>query len=365
MERTGAAKRIFISDCEGPITRNNIAAEMMAHFVPSGSRVFEVISKYDEALANLQKDRDYAAGNTHKLVLPFLMAYDVDNQVMEEFCASHLVLHLGSKTTLDHVRDISRAFIVSTTYEHYIRAFCKQTGFPLENTYCTKLNLEDIKINNKEKLKLKSFAWEIAGMPIIKIPSNATSLHDLTKKEHETVKQLDKIFWKEISGMHCKKIFSDVTIAAGNEKEQIVREITATFSAPMEDVMYVGDSRADAKALRLVRDGGGFAVSMNGNADAIRSAQVAVLSANGLAVPVLADIFLRLGKAEALNVVGNWDRDALWRSAAYPPILDLLFEAYPKTLPKAKIISEWNREQLIKESNEFRKAQNELATQPH
>ena len=202
-------------------------------------------------------------------------------------------------------------------------------------------------------------------MPIIKIPPKATSLQDLTKKEHDTVRRLNKIFWKEISGMHCKKIFSDVTIAGGNEKASIVQEIADTYSAPMEDVMYIGDSKTDAQALRLVRDGDGMAVSMNGEAPAVRSAEVVVLSGNSLVISVLADIFLRLGKAEALNVVGNWDRDALWRSAAYPPLLDQLFEIYPKTLPKAKIISEWNMESLVKESNEFRRLQNEAAAEPH
>jgi energy-converting hydrogenase A subunit R len=348
-------KRIFVTDCEGPITRNDIALELTSHFVPEGDRVFSVLSKYDEVLANLEKGRNYAAGNTLKLVLPFLKAFDVNNRVMEEFSAANLVLLKGSKETLSDVRKISETFVVSTSYEHYIRAFCRAVSFPLENTYCTKLNLDEFEVTAKEKTKLRNFAWEIAGMPIINVPSNATSLHDLSSKEQETVKKLDKIFWKEISGMHCKGIFSDVGVLGAIEKAKAVREIVSMFSASAADVMYVGDSITDAQALNLVRAGGGLAVSINGDPFAVGSAEVAVLSDNSVAISILADLFLRLGKADALNGAGNWDRDFLWRSTVNPLLLDRLFGLFPKRLPKVQIVSEWNKESLAKESSEFRK----------
>ena len=44
--------RIFISDCEGPISKNDNAFELAAHFVPKGDRFFELVSKYDDILAD-------------------------------------------------------------------------------------------------------------------------------------------------------------------------------------------------------------------------------------------------------------------------------------------------------------------------
>ena len=306
-------------------------------------------------LSGVGKRQGYVAGSTLKLVLPFLMAFDVTNGVMEEFSAANLVLLSGSKATMSDVRKVSEAFIVSTSYEHYIRALCREFGFPLENTYCTKVNLAAYEMTAKEKLKLRSFAWEIAGMPMINIPSNARSLHDLSSKDQSTVKRLGKIFWKEIAGMHCKRIFSDVAIVGGVEKANVVRDVAGMLSSPMEDVMYVGDSITDVEAFRLVRAGGGLAVSINGDGDAVSNAEVAVLSGNSVVISILADIFLRFGKAEALNVVGNWDRDFLWRSFVDPPLLDRLFALYPESLPRVRIISEWNLESLAYESHQYRK----------
>ena len=43
-------KNIFISDCEGPISKNDNAFELTAHFIPEGDKLFTNISKYDDVL---------------------------------------------------------------------------------------------------------------------------------------------------------------------------------------------------------------------------------------------------------------------------------------------------------------------------
>jgi energy-converting hydrogenase A subunit R len=294
-------------------------------------------------------------GNTSKLVLPFLLAYDANNQSVGEFCADNLVLLKDCKETLSYAQSISEAFIVGTSYEHYVRALCKEIGFPLENTYCTKVNLDKFKLTEKEKSKIKSYAWEISGMPPINTPANAKSLKDLSSRDHTTVKRLDKIFWDEIAGTNCRKVFSDVNIAGWAEKILAIQEIVSTYSSPLKDVMYVCDDATDVEAAKLVRTGGGLTVSINGDGAAVRTAEVAVLSDNSRAISVLADIFLRFGRAEALNAAGNFDRDFLWRSPANPVLLDHLFELYPMAWPKVYVISEWNMESIVDESNQFRK----------
>ena len=109
-------KRVFISDCEGPISKNDNAFEAAARFVPNGDKLFTLISKYDDVLADVLKKPGYNAGDTLKLILPFLKAYDVTDACLKEFSAENLVLIAGSKNTLKHVRRLSDAFIVSTSY---------------------------------------------------------------------------------------------------------------------------------------------------------------------------------------------------------------------------------------------------------
>ena len=67
------AKRrtVFVSDCEGPITKNDNAAELAEAFIPKGHIFFSKISLYDDYLAEVVHRPGYKAGDTLRLILPF------------------------------------------------------------------------------------------------------------------------------------------------------------------------------------------------------------------------------------------------------------------------------------------------------
>ncbi|MFB3888422.1 MAG: HAD hydrolase family protein [Candidatus Bathyarchaeia archaeon] len=348
-------KPIFISDCEGPISKNDNAFELTAHFMPDGDKVFALVSKYDDVLADVVKKPGYSAGSTLKLILPFLRAFDVNDRLMEEFSAANLTLIQGSKETLRHIRGVAEAFIVSTSYEHYIKALCRAVGFPFENTYCTRVSLNDCRVTAKEKAKLKATAKELAKTPLITIPSRAKSLRDLSSADQATVKRLDEIFWTEIAAMPCGRVYSEVTTVGGEQKAEAIRDAAAKLRASLADVMYVGDSITDVEAFRLVRDSGGLAVSFNGNGYAVRCAEVAVMAHNSTVTAVLADVFCRRGKQAALQLVKNWNLKSLQSSGVDAGLLERFCEAYPSGLPKVQIVTPENMESLSRESSDFRK----------
>jgi energy-converting hydrogenase A subunit R len=349
-------KRVFISDCEGPISKNDNAYEITAQFVPDGDKLFTLISKYDDVVADVLKKPGYSAGSTLKLILPFLKAYGVTDKQMEEFSAQNLILIANSKDTLQHVSAVASAFIVSTSYEHYIKALCKALDFPYGNTYCTKLNLDKYAVAEPEKMRLKALAKEIAQMPIIAIPPKAKTIEDFSASDQETLGRLDMIFWSEIAGMDSGRIFSEVTTVGGRQKAASIEDAVARLNVRLEDVMYVGDSITDVEAFQLVRENGGLTVSFNGNNYAVGNADVAVLAENSIVTAVIADVFCRQGKQAALNLVENWNLQALERSGVVSlALLDHLFTLHPQTLPKAKIVTAENMEPLAKESSEFRK----------
>ena len=349
-------KRIFISDCEGPISKNDNAFEMTTHFVPNGDKLFTIISKYDDVLADVFKKPSYSAGSTLKLILPFLKAYDVTDGQMEEFSAQNLILIANSKDTLQHVRAVANAFIVSTSYEHYIKALCKALAFPYKNTYCTKLNIDNYAITQQEKVRLKEVAKEIAEMPMITIPPTAKSIEDFSIIDQETIGRLDTIFWNKIASMSLGRVFSDVTTVGGNQKAEAIEDAVEGLRMQLSDVMYVGDSITDVEAFQLVRDNGGLTVSFNGNNYAVRNAEIAVLSENSIVTAIIADVFCRQGKQAALNLMENWNLQSLERSGVVSlSLLDHLFSLYPQTLPKVQIVTAENMELLVKESSDFRK----------
>jgi energy-converting hydrogenase A subunit R len=349
-------KRVFISDCEGPISKNDNAFEITARFVPNGDKLFTLISKYDDVLADVLKKPDYSAGSTLKLILPFLKAFGVTDLQMAEFSAENLILIANSKDTLQHVQSVASAFIVSTSYEHYIKALCKALDFPYQNTYCTKLNLDKYAVTEKEKARLKEIAKEIVQMPMIAMPPAAKSIEDFSTADQETIGRLDTIFWSEIAGMALGRIFSEVNTVGGSQKAAAIEDAAANLGAQLSDVMYVGDSITDVKAFQLVKKNGGLTVSFNGNNYAVRNAEIAVLSDNSIVTAIIADIFCRQGKQAALNLVENWNLPYLESSGVVSlSLLDHLFTLYPETLPKVQIVTAENMELLAKESSEFRK----------
>ncbi|MEM2970951.1 MAG: HAD hydrolase family protein [Candidatus Bathyarchaeia archaeon] len=348
-------KRVFISDCEGPISKNDNAFELTAHFVPEGDKLFTVISKYDDVLADVFKRVGYKAGDTLKLILPFLKAYDVTNQKMQEFSAKSLILIANVKETIQHVKAIAHAFIVSTSYEHYIRALCKTIDFPFENVYCTKLDIDKYHIQEKEKIKLHKLAKEISQMQVIQIPSNAKKIEDFSERDQKAIRRLDEIFWKEIVTMEIGQIFSEVDPVGGSEKAEAVKDAVRRVGASLADVMYVGDSITDVEAFKLVRESGGLTVSFNGNQYAVKNAEIAVLSENSIVTAIVVDVFCRFGKKPTIQLVENWSSETLRKSPINEKLLKRFFELYPKELPKVKLVTSENMEALAMESIEFRK----------
>jgi energy-converting hydrogenase A subunit R len=346
-------KKVFISDCEGPISKNDNAFELTTHFVPNGDRLFAVISGYDDVLAYVLKRHGYKAGDTLKLILPFLRSYDVTDRKMREFSAQSLVLIPKAKEMLHHVMDLAYAFIVSTSYEHYIRALCQTIDFPIRNTYCTKLKIDSYHITEGEKKKLKGLAEEIAQMPTIEIPPNAKSLKDFPTEHQKAILRLDEIFWREIASMKSGRFFSEVNPVGGMEKAEAVQDAVKRVGAKLADVMYVGDSITDIEAFKLVKENGGLAVSFNGNKYAVESAEIAVLANHCMATAAIAEIFSRFGKQQTLNFVENWSLETLRQAQVSPAIIENMLNL--GELPKVKIITKENIEALAKESSEFRK----------
>lgn len=347
-------KKVFITDCEGPISKNDNAYELTEHFVPDGSTLFALISKYDDIQADIVKRKGYKAGDTLRLILPFLKAYEVMNKKIEKFSAENILLVPNAKDTLRFVKGIMPSFIVSTSYEQYMHALCDAIDFPFDNVYCTTLNIDKYQVSEKEKEKLKQLKEEIVAMPKIEIPENATSLNAFSEKDRKTIRRLDEIFWKEISEMDCGKMLKEVNPIGGFEKAKAIEDIADKVGVKFSDMMYIGDSITDVQSFQLVRENGGLAVSFNGNNYAVREAEVAVLSNNTAVTSVLAEVFSHHGREGVLGLVRGWSYLEL-RKYCSPVLQRQISKLHPKTLPKVEIVTSTNKERLMKESTAFRK----------
>ncbi|MDR1993726.1 MAG: HAD hydrolase family protein [Nitrososphaerota archaeon] len=347
-------EKIIISDCEGPISKNDNAYELSAHFIPNGEALFVNISCYDDILADVFHKPGYAAGSTLRLILPFFKAYDITDEQIDEFCTQNICVIPHIADALSSICVDAKVFIVSTSYEHYIKALCKVLNFPYENTYCTKVNLYKYTVSLEEKNRLRNMAQEIAQMPRIKIPPTAVSFADFSTLDQAIIRRLDEIFWSELPKMNAGKLLTDVVTIGGPQKADAICDVVKRLGVPLSNVMYVGDSITDVEAFKLVSESGGLAVSFNGNGYAVKNAAVAVLSESALVTAVVADLFCRLAKDQVLKVLRFWCRAVLNENGISITVLKSLFTGYTNTQPNVQVITPQNMEQITKESCAFR-----------
>ena len=347
-------RRIFVTDCEGPISKNDNAFELAQKLIPEGARLFTLISKYDDIQAEIVRRPGYRPGDTLKLIIPFLKAYGATNDILRRLSAEDMILVKGAKDTLYLIRRHMPSFIVSTSYEHYIQPLCKLIDFPEDHTYCTKLDIDRFKIPDWESECLRNWTGKLVRLSPPNIPASANSISDLSREDRENIAVLDKIFWEEMQRMTVGNILKVVRPIGGIEKVESVRDIVNKHDSDMGKIIYFGDSITDSEPLKYVRNHGGVAVSFNGNEYAVREAELAILSDHTLVTGVFALAFNKGGIDAVRNLVTDWNYENILQ-IINGELRPKLQDAYKNKLPHVEIVSESNKKRLIEESCAFRK----------
>ena len=328
-------KKFFVSDCEGPISLNDNAFELSSHFIEYGGEFFKIISRYDDVLADVLKRQGYNAGGTLKLIIPFLKAYGATNQNIIEFSNKNVNLIPGAHETLKYVSSKMPSFIVSTSYFHYIKALCNNTGFPIDNTYSTKLDMDLMDIKSSERDKIREYRTAIVENPEFEL--------------------LDKIFWKEIPKLEISSLMDSVKPIGGEGKKEVVLDIISRHHLKAKDLFYIGDSITDVQPLKFANDNGGIGVSFNGNEYAIKEAEIAVMADNTTITSVIAEIFNKYGTDNVFEFVLNYKNDPL-KALKSRFVNQILATKLIKTkLPQIEVVTCNNIDSLIEKSSHFRK----------
>lgn len=326
--------KFFVSDCEGPISVNDNAFELATHFIEDGAKFFQIVSKYDDILVDEVKRPGYNAGDTLKLILPFLKAYGATNKNMEKFSSKNVLLIPGALETIRRVNKMMPSFIVSTSYEPYIRALCNLTDFPFDHCYCTRLDLESHTLSEEDRRKLKEFRSSIINDP--------------------EFDNLERIFWEEIPKMEIGSMFNEVKPVGGEAKKEAVLDIKDKNNFQPSDLMYVGDSITDVEPLRYARENNGVAVSFNGNEYALNEASIAIISNNTLITSIISDLFYRYDSKVVLEFASSFGENpekAIKKHDVNPELASGLV----KTNTRMELVTPDNLEGLRIDSTNFRK----------
>jgi energy-converting hydrogenase A subunit R len=135
-----------------------------------------------DVLADAFKKPNYTAGNTLRLIFAVFESYGRNRPQMEDFSANNIILIAKPHVKLKHILSIADAYIVSTSYEHYIKALCKAVDFPYKNTYCTKVSLDKAPITPPGNEASKRNGTRNQPMPLIEIPTNAKASKNFAQK---------------------------------------------------------------------------------------------------------------------------------------------------------------------------------------
>jgi energy-converting hydrogenase A subunit R len=303
-----ARARIYVTDCEGPITRNDNAQEVAERFIPDGAEFFARISRYDDFLADVIHRPGYNAGDTLRLLPPFLKAFFVTDEDVELFSAERVLLVPQALKTLDAVSALMPAYIISTSYTPYLRALSEIAGFPLDHVRCTELSLDAWTMPGHEAAWLRSAVDQVLARPVIEIPEGASSAADLSPQDRATVAELDDLFWRRMDGGVSGQMVAAVRPVGGGQKLAALEEIAAAEGVEGGDIMYVGDSITDAPPLEAVKAWGGASLSFNGNRYAIAAAEFAAASPDAEVQAHLAEAFAEGGRDAVDAAVRTWPK---------------------------------------------------------
>lgn len=277
----------YITDCEGPLTLNDNAYELADYFIPDGGELFKTLSLYDDYLVDIVEKEGYKAGNTLKLILPFLLNAGVTNDDMVEFSRNNISVLKDSKELLNHIKKMMNHYIVSTSYGQYIEALSDYMDFPFENTFYTSVDV-DVDMSNEEKESIEKFKNQILENP----------------KDYDL---FDKIFFEEIPKMSFYDSIKDVEVVGGEGKKKAIEKIISDKNIDKNQIFYIGDSITDVEPLKFAKNNNGISVSFNGNRYSINAAEIAIISESAIPSLLIADIYNENDKEEVLKFIEEYN----------------------------------------------------------
>ncbi len=344
----------FISDCEGPTCLNDNAFELAQHFIPDGDELFAKLSAYDDYLVYVEKKENYKAGDTLRLILPFLKAFGATNNAIKDISIKNFNLVADAKKSLNYIKHIMETFMITTSYEQFAYPLYEFISIPRENVYCTHLDIDSYEFSLAETNTIKEFTNEILSLPDIKL-FHTNNGQGLSSDTLRTVKRLNEMFWQEMKGMESYKILTNTNVMGGKEKANAIKKCVERTGIDLSRTIFVGDSITDVEAFELVKNNGGLSISFNGNSFAINAAEVACISNTVLVTFILTFVFNSGGKKELFDLINQWNIDGLKKHKINDNEIYNLFDNKLKK-PIVKIITSSNKDKLIEESCSMRKS---------
>ena len=235
-------------------------------FFPSGDRIFEVISRYDDLLT-LEEREDYEPGDTLALIVPFLILHNISEANITAL-ATQASLTGGAAKLISQLQYSGwKVFCITTTYEQYAIHITQKLGIYAHNVACTPFPLNKLRaVLGQEGLKLLQQAEEdiLTMRPIA--------------DDNRIKESLDSFFWDKIPATNLGAAIKQVKPVGGQRKVAALTRFAETHQQPLSRWVVVGDSITDFRMLQAVEKAGGLAIAFNANEYALPYATMSLAS---------------------------------------------------------------------------------------
>jgi energy-converting hydrogenase A subunit R len=285
-------KYLYVTDCEGPVTKNDNAYEIANFFLEEGGKLFSVLSLFDDYLGLFEKKESYTYGSTLKYIIPFFLEAGLKDKDLREYSRKTLILTPGIKDALNAIKNHMDVYVISTSYEHYIEEVISYLQIKRENVYCTKMRLDSYELTKEERSLIGEYKKKLLMLPRITWDKKG----NLIEGADETVRVLKELFFSLFPSFPIGKFLDSIVPIGGKEKARILREIVNNNGASYRNVIYVGDSITDVEAFEFLKKEGGLTLSFNGNRYAVRAAEYVVISDNALILSEIVEKYKAHGK---------------------------------------------------------------------
>jgi len=298
---------VFV-DNEGPCTPNDNAQENTVALAKEcglgeeiGVAFYKRLSNIDDIWGDfhrIPKDPTYSSGHTLKVVLPFYKAMGANSHWLYDFAKASLrvVPNIG-----DVLITLSRKYnvwMVSTSYEFFIRAFCDKVGFDFAKACCTLVKgFDEIPVTSQESIMLRSFMEEVAKMPLVEYDGKTGEVIP----EHQAhYQRFTDFVWGIVYNLPVGKLLRTVLPIGQTQKREAIEEISQKLGLLKERAMYVGDSQTDVQCVEWLK-GGGLTMMFNGKGRVCSLSDIMYIGEDAGAIEEVAELFAERGRQGVID----------------------------------------------------------------
>jgi predicted HAD superfamily phosphohydrolase len=326
-------------DLEGVSVSGDFAAEGLEMFmrgkIDNHENLYEVLSTVDDVWADNQAPswkKDYVSGMTLNLVHVPLKAWGATNEFFETVGKEVTKLYPFAVQAIGAIRNIEpNLFINTTSWDRCVKPIMDEFGISMDNVYCSVGELDKFEVDEKDVKIVKNEIQKIAYLPVPKLNKYSEPVDD---KSWETVNIVNE-FYEWI----CDSSFSPFLDLKIVEKSESIRDMWKRTGLSGKETVGAGDSITDKKALELIRDKGGSAISYTGNKYAVYAGNIGVISYSPAILAVLVE-YHKKGGLEKLKKLAEKVRNKaqldffrkVGKKVSNKEKLDDAFKLYQETL---------------------------------